>query len=505
MIPIIPEKHLGAYLLGGLRWAATRPSAAALERAMPLYRRLAGQGFHHLPFFLIADLSLLLEEGQEVPFASDVRSGGVGMAGWSDAERGLRLRYENQILGRLLLEPTIMEVLELLRYQRAEYGLNAAEFTGRAQRLLELLLRHLAPHYPKTPRLNPAHLRVIALPEGDSESAHADFTEAMQAPAFFFERLQALVEGAANAVPWSRLLLAEDLFELVHHDVLSEESVRIGCRQILEVARRLGEIDPRGVNIADEGEAETAFLDESHYPTGGLSGLTNRGSMENLVLSELVYMDRTMAVDLFDLRFLEGELLFYLRDDGLLRRKRRTVHLILDASAEMAHKPMGYDAQLSILLQGLVLRITRDLLTVFSQDALQIEILYLYPNAEAETWRRELSLMGLLLDDITGQGLASLRAVRRKHPAMVLEALQNPTRKTYALIVTTHNRIEQWQGVRERWLTAQPPVYPCLVSVEPPGTREERWVLPADGADWATLSVLKTRIIDDLVGMRRSL
>ncbi|MEL6342401.1 MAG: hypothetical protein AAFV53_04665 [Myxococcota bacterium] len=500
---LIAERLLGDFQLGGLRWAATRGTAASRQRAFILYRRLAGQGFHHLPFFLIADLNQIIEDGPEVVFASDARRG-AGMVGWSAEERALRLRYENQICGRLLLEPNLSEAFDLMREQRTEGGLQSDGFAGRAQRLMELLLRQFAPHYPRTPRSNPAHLRILAPPEGDAEAAHARFVETMEDPDFFSTRLRALVDGTANAVPWSQMLLDEDRFELANYEVLREEAVRIGCRQIIEVSRRLGEVDPRGVFIADEGEAETAFLDESQYPAGGLAGLTNRGSMENLVLSELVYIDRQMAIDLFDLRFLEGELLFYLRDDGLLRRKRRTVHLILDADASMARKPMGYDVQLSILLQGLLLRLVRDLVSVFSQDALTLSVMYLFPRGAAASWKQELSLMRLLLDDLIGQGLLTISGQAWTAPGALLKALQDERRKTYAMILTTGARAQRWRATRGGWMDSNPPVYAQVVSVEvPPAEPDDRLILPADGADQTTLSTLKDRILGELVGMRR--
>ena len=494
---VIPELLLLDYLRGGLHWSATRHTLSSLDRAMGHYQYLAGHGFHHLPFFLITDLTHLLESGMELSFASE-----TGMAGWDDAERALRLQYENRLFGRLLGEPRILEVLELLQDHRTDSGLLSLAFVGRARRLMALLLTHLAPHYPNTPRINPAHLRGCPAPSPVAyDPAHDSFITAMDEPDFFPTRLRALLFGISAQVQWSELLQPEDIFELEHHDVLSEPAQRIGCRQIIEVSRRLGEIDPRQVAVADDGAAETAFVDESHYPTGGLAGLTNRGSMENLVLSELVYIDRSMSIDLFDIRFLEGELLYYLRDDGILRRKRRTIHLIIDPEQILQQKPRGYTFQLSIIVQGMLLRIVQDLQSVFTDDAVLIHIRYLHAENDAERWRSELALLELLLRDELAQGLVTLHLTPRRPPSELLSELHEPRRKVYVIAITAAQK-EAWRLALDDALACQTPLYglPIAVGFAAPGVP----TLPLEGATFPELAALKTAIVGELVGLKSS-
>ena len=492
------------YVSGSLRWAATRPDASALARALVHYRRLAGLGFHHLPFMLVADLALICEQGPDTPFLSDARHGGGGMAGWGEAERALRLRYENQLLGRLLLEPSVGEALDILRHHRG----SPEALEQRVARLLELLLRHIAPHYPAEPRLNPAHLRAVDL-DADVLAAHGRLTAALEDEAFFSARLEALLQGVSGALSWSQLLLPEDLFELEHQEVLHEEAVRIGCRQLLEIERRLGDVDVRQIAVADEGESESAFIDETLYPTGGLVGLTNRGSLENLVLSELVYIDRALKVDLFDLRLMEGELLYYLRDDGVLRRKRRVVHLLLDADLSLLRKPRDYACQLSILAQGLMLRLTRDLRALFALDALEVRLWYLHSGTEADAahWMADQALLELLLADELARGLVTLQAEARPQPLSALAPrLREERRKTYAVILTDAPRAAAWRALAREWLEERQPIYALPVAFELPSLEAEEaghLILPADGAPLDTLSTLKDELIRALVGLRR--
>ena len=70
------------------------------------------------------------------------------------------------------------------------------------------------------------------------------------------------------------------------------------------------------------------------------------------------------------MRYIEGELLYYKRDSGLLRRKRRLVNIIFDLCDIFAHKAMGYDWQFSVLVQGLALRIIEDLFHILHSIAI---------------------------------------------------------------------------------------------------------------------------------------
>lgn len=494
---VIPEPLLLDFLHGSLHWSATPHTPSSLGRAMRHYQHLAGLGFHHLPFFLVADLTELIESGLGMAFLSE-----SGTGGWSDTERALRLQYENRLLGRLLGEPRLLQVLELLQNHRQDSGLHAPAFTGRARRLMALLLDHVAPHYPRTPRLNPAHLRGLRAPPCTAHAAaHDRFIARAEEPDFFISRLSAMLAGLSAHLQWSALLQPEDLFELEHHDVLSAPAQRIGCRQIIAVSRHLGEIDPRQVSISEDGAAETAFIDESQYPTGGLAGLTNRGSMENLVLSELVYIDPTMEIDLFDLRFLEGELLYYLRDDGILRRKRRTIHLIVDPAQLLRLKPRGYPFQLSIIIQGLLVRIVQDLQAVFADDSVLLHIRYLHAEGTASRWQQELDLLALLLRDELAQGLVTLTLTPRCPPEDLLAQLHEPRRKVYVIAITAA-QTGPWSLAIMRARAAKPALYGLVLAVgpAPPGAA----TLPLEGATFAQLAALKTELIGALVGLKSS-
>ena len=66
----------------------------------------------------------------------------------------------------------------------------------------------------------------------------------------------------------------------------------------------------------------TNIMEEDHYPIGGFTSISNRGTVESMVRSELAYIDEGMRPDLFDIKFARNELLFYSRDENQFLRRR---------------------------------------------------------------------------------------------------------------------------------------------------------------------------------------
>jgi hypothetical protein len=495
----IAEKQLPNYVLGSLGTSAVRWNEIpkAFDEGFEWYRHLTGLGHYHMPLYLILDLGLLIEHGYETPFASD-----RDYKQWPEAHRAIRLRYENELLGRLLQEPMMLEILEFLQLQEQR--------DGRRLRLMELLLKSLAPHYPRELLLHPGHIRQLQVTPNDV-AAHPEKAEAffdvVENDDFFIEQLNTYLDNVARNIKWSELLRPEDLFELQYWTILDTEEIRIGCRQILEVERRLGEIDTRRVNLTEEdSDAETAFVDETYYPTGGLTELTNRGSFENLVLSELTYIEDDDDIDLVDVRFVEGELLFYKRDSGQLRRKRRTVHLIIDLGDIFQLKTGGYDYQFSILTQGLLLRITRDLLTVFANDSMQFHFHYLTHDLDPEPVKREMKLMRLLLADEEQHGWVHFHLHETLDPTL----LEEHKRKVYAVAITGDGTT--WKTMFEEYQFRRPAILGVPVFVNPdakPPEEDESFdpnasqlEMPLKGMGFSHVVSLKDHIVTQVAGLR---
>jgi hypothetical protein len=139
---------------------------------------------------------------------------------------------------------------------------------------------------------------------------------------------EALIAGARR-IP--EVLGPEDVFELEHGTALDDLSQRLALRQVLQVSRRMEEALPRHRlrPLAGRQEVPTRVLDEDTYPVGGFSSLSTRGSVESLLHSQLAFMERNARPDLFDIKFLRDELLYYARDENQFLRRRRTFAIVL--------------------------------------------------------------------------------------------------------------------------------------------------------------------------------
>jgi hypothetical protein len=125
-------------------------------------------------------------------------------------------------------------------------------------------------------------------------------------------------------------------------------------------------------------EVPTRVLDEDTYPVGGFSSLSTRGSIESLLHSQLVYMEKAERPDLFDIKFLRDELLYYARDENQFLRRRRTFLFALDPDVVRARfKDAELPFQRIVLLLAYLLAAVRRLIDWLSADALSFEFLFL--------------------------------------------------------------------------------------------------------------------------------
>ncbi|MEM6928141.1 MAG: hypothetical protein AAF602_14510 [Myxococcota bacterium] len=139
------------------------------------------------------------------------------------------------------------------------------------------------------------------------------------------DRLEAMIRsGTAH---WT----TADVHLVRNLPAMASRAQRVAVRQVLEAAELIDARLPRTVRPRlRTGQVASGLEEEDAYPTGGFSALSNSGSPENLVISELVYMDDDHdGIDLFDVRFTEGELLYYTRDESIYTRERRRIGIAL--------------------------------------------------------------------------------------------------------------------------------------------------------------------------------
>lgn len=410
-------------LLPALRaWADLCGYGGALAETLPTalgwLRALWEAGDDALPLDLVHDLGVLLLEGRGFTFASS-----QDLALWSEEERSARLGYEDRVLGRWVLDPSVGDahvaisgLAGELRAQAVAHAVGLA--LGTAARAAEQRMNLGAG--------NPAILRstwreALGLlgswrrrgegPEGEGEANAAN--EAGW-KAWALERRAAIVGGLGEG----RLFSPEDLWELAHLADLPSESTRLALRELHAATGAIGGVSP-GVAMLVRRKAQEVAVDDndsSHYPAGGFDALSTRGRFENLVRSEVAYVDEGRelleSIDLFDVRFAQGELLFYTRDESPLFDQRRYVTVVIDRPLELRHKHPELAAQTLVLVDATVLRLQADMLQVFGPSGAELHLRWRATGAgDRDAAEEEARLMGLTLADDLAHRRVTLAAI----------------------------------------------------------------------------------------------
>ncbi len=348
--------------------ARARPAVAAARDATV---RLGSLG-------LVAGLAVLLEEP------------GAGLS-------GLRLpldvrRYDDRVVGPLVVDRRLRALADAYTGLPARLrGLGIALLGERVADAVE----------PDRPWWAPGALRGwLALPDDDAWSCGLRGLS----DAGVLARLQARLGAVQRTAGFS----AADVHLLRHLPVLTTRAQRVAVRQLIDAAAVLDGALPRHVRPRPRpGRVSSRAHEEGAFPAGGFAGLTTSGSPENLVASELVYLEPGADLDLFDVRYAEGELLYYTRDEAIHARPRRTVVIGLAADLTDARvKDEGADWQRIVYLLAVLVAVVGRLVRWLGHVELRILVQAL--DGDARELEDELGLLSLALRSYVEAGVVEL-------------------------------------------------------------------------------------------------
>jgi hypothetical protein len=395
-------------------WAHVSGYGGALAESLPLalawLRALWESGLDALPLDLVHDLGMLLADGRAFPFASS-----RDLAEWPESERPARLAYEDRVLGRWVIDPTVVDAHVAIAGLGGELRPRAiAHAVGLA--LGSACMRaDVAAGNPAVLRSSWRELLAVAAawpPRwGAWEAPPAD--PAWQAWAQ--EQRAAILEQLGD----ERLFSPEDLWEIAHLADLPNESTRLALRELHAQVAAIGGLGQSAAMRVRRRAQEVAVDDDdaSHYPAGGFDALATRGRFENLVRSEVAYVgegqDDLGGIDLFDVRYAQGELLFYTRDESPLLDQRRRVTVIVDRPAEQRHKHPDLAAQTLVLAHAAALRLQSDMVQVFGPSGAELHLRWLVRSAaDLGAADEEMRLIALTLADDLAHRRVTLERIR---------------------------------------------------------------------------------------------
>jgi hypothetical protein len=338
---------------------------------------------------LALDLSLLLSGQRLLPAQPDVLP-----------ELAAALRsYEDHLLARLVSDR---------RWLKLEEAYLAAPTSARpaaAGFLVERLMRRL--NVPQQGSLSQAAVRRVSA-RAHQEVAEEGASLLANNPALK-ARMREQLDQVARAARRERALLSDaEVFLLENVTTLESLAARVALAHLAEAAQAVEEQLPVRLKPAAHrgGEAPTSLEEESALPVGGWSSLTTSGSPESLVTSELIYMEDegSERPDLFDVRFVESELLYYARDESVAVRRRRALCLVLDASLDEARLvDEGERHQRLVWALASVIAVVRKLSQWLSHEALTFELAFVR-TAHTHPLQAEQGVVALMLREWQERG-----------------------------------------------------------------------------------------------------
>ena len=298
-----------------------------------------------------------------------------------DLARALRA-WEDHVLSRIAADP------RLTLLQDAVLALPATLHAEAAGLFVSVVIGRLA--------VGEAGDAETAVVPGVVRRALEHLVERPSDPALYDGLAQAyqLLVRASRSVP--ELLGPADVFLLTWMERLRSLEARVALEQLASVVASV-ELPRQVRSTRKRGAARSRVEEESAYPVGGFSSISTSGAIENLVTSELAYMSEgpgdSDTVDLFDLRWAEGELLYYSRDEGTYHRERRAVLVELDPSLAAERWQGGGSHQRIVLVLGRLVAVLRRVVEILGELELHIRV---SATGEGEG----LDLLGLMLHDL---------------------------------------------------------------------------------------------------------
>lgn len=423
---------------------------------------------------VIADVASLLAGAR--PHADPGSARAVPLAAVDEGLRGALRAYEDDVLGRLVQTARFDDVL-------AAYAHLSATLRPQAIALVVGALCERAGFAGLS--VSPGSLRrALARPREEREATgRAELREGGSAGALAEAYLR-LARGARQ----SRNLVDErEVFAIDHLQVLGSFARRMAADHIAAAAGALGRTLPRRLppNRQRRGVRDTQLADDHTYPAGGFTSLTPGGSsanIENLVSSELVYMEDDHEVDLFTLRYVEGELLFYTRDDSVFRRHRHVITFVLGADLDDARvKDAGAPWQRLVIGLGLLVASLRWLIDQLGHEALQLRLAF-PPGKLVE----ERELVSLLLEGEITAGLVAI-AEQPADLAIAGAAEAAATAVSDLVVMSLAPPVELPRGQRALHVSlaaAAPAIYELAPRAgEPPAPGPDAWAEWTEGAE----------------------
>lgn len=387
-------------------------------------------------------------------------------------------RYEDYVLGKLYADLSLERGIDgLQRYSDRERDHAISYLINQVAQRAQLNGISISPSVVKgLLAMKPARLA--------EELEKVQSTEVSQE---LIQEFEGLIQSVRNA---GELLGPEDIFELERGTALSQFGQRIALRQLLSAteyfAIALTKQKPRGAGR--QYSVSTNILQEDYYPVGGFSSISNRGTVESLLRSELAYIEDDRRPDLFDIKYVRDELLYYSRDENQFFRRRMCFMFVLDADLVNARvKDPNSNWQRMIYALAMIIMAVRTISDWLSNDALRFEIIF-REDTKYGVLDDERTLLQTVFHEEIHAGSVSIESMSSN--AIVDECQKNARESlchcTIFYATSKNHFVSSWSqgnGVNERRMNMPLLALLSLVDSQPVVTFDDIVQVPDDQSD----------------------
>ena len=407
------------YLLEGLWLARVIPppqDAATVAAVLDWATRLVAEGAPLPPLSFVSDVGLMA--------SGHIWSGRRhGLATLTEIEKHLTHAYEDRFLARIPLDRAFdRAIAAIARYTAAE-----------RPKAIAFLLKQLAAHL----QLGGAYLSLETIRRLQTMTKQMTLSQIFDQYPFdamsqIMRDLYADLIQSLRRVPF--LLPEEDVAALEDRSALGGMAQFVALRQIRQLATLLDPGDVLRPNPVRSHRRNwvTRIRHEDRYPVGGFASITTRGSMESLLHSQLAYMDQERP-DLFDIKYVRDELLYYSRDENNFIISRRDYIFIINYNIiDLRFKDLELPYEKIVLLLSWIIVIIRQLIHHLTHEAIRFEIRLIEESPSRsdvhkirrwnEPWEEQ-RWLELLLKDWISRGTAAVGTW--KNCAVACEVMHN--------------------------------------------------------------------------------
>jgi hypothetical protein len=366
-----------------------RPAGSTIRPVWDFSLAIAAAGDPLPPIGFVADFAhvLLDTENSSLPAPVAVSAG---------FPASLARKYEDYVLGKIFADRTVDRAADVVR---------RVQGWDRARGAAYIVTRFRERAGFGGALLSPAVIKTMAEAPADDILAQGWDSLNRGVEPLLIDLYEDLIAATRRVAD---VLGPEDLFELEHGTALAELGQRVGLRQVLQTASRFEAGLPPQKPRPRPGRREipTPVFDEDAYPVGGFASISTRGTIESLLHSQLAYMEPAAAgrPDLFDVKFVRDELLYYSRDENQFLRRRRSFVVVLAPDLVRARfKDPDLPGQRIVLLLGLLVALVRRLTAWLTADALVFEFLFVSDD-DAQPLAPEQALLEMVFRDSIANG-----------------------------------------------------------------------------------------------------